>query len=336
MFRFEEDTQFLIVYTGSSYATPDDYRRFIERWSERIAQKDRFGVVMVSEPLADQDHQEYNRDHEAAITRLINDFRRTHREQTAECNLGFGRVYAADIIEKYFSEASKWEAGQESLDRYARYNWAIPGRGFAHLSEAKVWLQEQAAKLPTAFTSQHSQNLSSQRIGLFYGSSTGVTEKVAFELQEIWVAQSGVEIPLINIGEVKDLSLLLKYDCLILGTSTWNIGQLQDDWDIAFPKLDALDFSNKQVALFGIGDQYGYPDNFIDAVGILGNKLIERGAEIVGCWDVDGYEVAESIALVNDKFMGLAIDDTRQPELTKPRLQQWIKQIMSEFALQTA
>jgi flavodoxin I len=124
------------------------------------------------------------------------------------------------------------------------------------------------------------------------------------------------------------------FDHLILGIPTWNIGQLQDDWDILFPQLDALDFSGKKVALFGVGDQYGYPDNFLDAVGILGNKLIERGAELCGRWYDSNYEFAESIAFVDGKFMGLGIDEDHQANLTDGRISQWVRQLVEEFALQ--
>jgi len=228
---------------------------------------------------------------------------------------------------------NSWEQSQLGSDRYAQYNWAIPGRGFAHLLEAKAWLREQMNKASTVMTSNLAPIKNSQNVGLFYGSSTGVTEMVAYQIRDVW-ANIGMEPPTpVNIGEVKNLKVLLNYDCLILGVSTWNIGQLQDDWEIVFPQLDSMDFAGRQVALFGIGDQYGYPENFIDAVGILGEKLVKRGAELVGFWDTEGYELIESKALIEGKFMGLAIDDIRQPELTKTRTQQWVKQIIQEFPL---
>nr|MCU0466683.1 flavodoxin [Anaerolineae bacterium] len=136
-----------------------------------------------------------------------------------------------------------------------------------------------------------------------------------------------------NIGDVPDLSALLDYDHLILGCPTWNIGQLQDDWDIAFPQFDKLDFSGKQVALFGVGDQYGYPDNFIDAVGTLGNKLEERGASLVGFWPCDGYEFSASKAVRNKVFIGLAIDEEHQSKQTPARISQWLEQVIAEFVL---
>lgn len=333
MFRFEENAQFLIVYTGSSHATPDDYRAFIARWKARLGHSERFGVIMVSEPHVHVDDGIDEREHEAEITRLINDFRRDYREQTAQRNLGFARVYASEIIDQYFPDLNSWEQAQLGSERYAQYNWAIPGRGFAHLLEAKAWLREQSSQVSSVTISEASPIKNSQRTGLFYGSSTGVTEMVAYQIRDVWTSLGMETLTPMNIGEVKDLKVLLNYDCLILGVSTWNIGQLQDDWEIVFPQLDSMDFTGKQVALFGIGDQYGYPDNFIDAAGILGEKLVERGAELIGFWDTEGYEFIESKGLIEGKFMGLAIDDIRQPELTKTRTLQWVKQIVQEFAL---
>lgn len=169
---------------------------------------------------------------------------------------------------------------------------------------------------------------------MFYGSSTGVTEYIAGEIEDAWKAAGRDALEPINIGKVKDAAQMLAFDCLILGIPTWNIGQLQDDWDILFPQLDHLDFSGKKIALFGIGDQYGYPDNFLDAVGILGNKLLERGVQLVGYWYDEHYEFDESIAFVDGKFMGLGIDEISQSKLTGDRIGRWVAQIIQEFALQ--
>ncbi len=168
-------------------------------------------------------------------------------------------------------------------------------------------------------------------IGLYYGSSSGITEYVADELAKMWQKAGYGTLTTINIGGIKDAGELVKHHRLILGIPTWNIGQLQDDWEILFPQLDSLDFTGITVAIFGVGDQYGYPDNFLDAMGILGKKLIERGAVLIGHWYDEHYEFSESLAFEDGKFMGLGIDDTNQPELDTERLSGWIAQIASEF-----
>ncbi|MCA0453547.1 MAG: flavodoxin [Chloroflexi bacterium] len=171
-------------------------------------------------------------------------------------------------------------------------------------------------------------------MGLYYGSSTGITEYIAEEVQEAWEKAGMKPIEAVNITDVSDISVLLDYDCLILGIPTWNIGQLQDDWEIVFPQLDQLDFTGKKVAIFGIGDMRGYPDNFLDAVGILGKKLIERHAQLVGYWYDEHYKFRESLGFVDSKFMGLGIDDTNQSKLNSQRIDGWVAQLINEFALQ--
>lgn len=333
MFRYDNsDPQFLLVYTGDEHAVPDDYRSLTVQWAAALDRDTRFGVVIIYEPHEHHDDEDDDRKHEAEISRITNDFRRDYRERTMQANLGFARVYSAEIMKYYEEHPEDWETGQEGMDRYAQYNWGIPGRAFTGLDEAKDWLRQQIGRVPTVETETIVPAAS--RVGLFYGSSTGVTETIAENIRDVW-AQKGMEpVEPINIGYVKDAGKLLAYDYLILGISTWNIGLLQDDWDILFPQLDSLDFSGKTVAIFGIGDQENYADNFLDAVGILGDKLIERGAKLVGYWMDEHFEFADSKGFVDGKFMGLGIDEVNQRQLSAQRIENWVTQIIGEFALQ--
>ena len=106
------------------------------------------------------------------------------------------------------------------------------------------------------------------KIGLFYGSSTGNTEYVAYEIKAEFDKKDPSLIDIFNIGAATP-EQMLKYDLLILGIPTWNTGQLQDDWEIFLPKLAGHDMTGKKVAIFGLGDQNGYGFNFLDAVGML-------------------------------------------------------------------
>ena len=173
------------------------------------------------------------------------------------------------------------------------------------------------------------------RIGLFYGSSTSNTEYVAHDLQDAINALLQEDIvELHNIG-MADAETMNSYDYLILGIPTWNIGELQDDWDIFWGDLEQVDFSGKKVALFGLGDQYGYPETFQDAMGILAEEVLARGGELVGHWSIEGYEFEESLALTVDgkAFKGLALDEDHQGEQTPERIQRWTSQILAEFGL---
>ncbi len=167
------------------------------------------------------------------------------------------------------------------------------------------------------------------QIGLFYGSTTGKTEDIAERIQEA-LGDDVVTLHEISEAENSDFE---QYDNLIIACPTWDIGELQSDWDGYYPELDEVDFSGKTVAYFGTGDQIGYADNFQDAMGILEAKISELGAKTVGYWPIDGYDFNESKAVKNGKFVGLAIDEDNQSDLTDERITAWTKQLKSEFGL---
>jgi flavodoxin long chain len=172
------------------------------------------------------------------------------------------------------------------------------------------------------------------KIGLFYGSSTSQTEYVAYDLQEtLNKIQAGL-VTIHNIGEAT-ADQINAYDYLIFGIPTWDIGELQEDWDFFWDNLEDVDFPGKKVAIFGLGDQYGYPDTFQDAVGILAEQVMAQGGQLVGFWSTEGYEFEASLALTEDEqsFMGLALDEDNQSDLTAQRVQEWSQQILTEFGL---
>ena len=169
------------------------------------------------------------------------------------------------------------------------------------------------------------------KIGLFYGSTTGKTEAAAEAIQ---AALGGEDV--VTLHEIADVSSddFADYDCLIIASPTWDIGELQADWDGFYQDdLDSIDFSGKKVAYFGTGDQVGYAENFQDAMGILEEKISSLGGTTVGYWSTDGYEHEASKAEQNGQFVGLALDEDNQSELTDERIQQWTTQLKSEFGL---
>lgn len=170
------------------------------------------------------------------------------------------------------------------------------------------------------------------KIGLFYGSNTGNTELDAELVKKKFEEFAPVSIDMFNIGLV-DLQKMAEYDRLIVGCPTWNVGQLQDDWDLKFDQLDQIDLHGKLVAIFAPGDQFGYPDNYVDAIGILGKKFEERGAELVGFTDASDYEFSNSLGVEDGVFLGLALDDDHQGELTEERIQDWVLQLLVDFGV---
>lgn len=168
------------------------------------------------------------------------------------------------------------------------------------------------------------------KIGIFVGSTTGKTESVAEMIQEEFGGEKVVTIHNISEVEPKDFD---RYQNLIIASSTWNIGELQSDWEGFFDELDNLDFNGKKVAYFGTGDQIGYADNFQDAMGILEEKISSLGGTTIGYWPIDGYEFTESKAVKNGKFVGLAIDEDNQSELTEKRIKKWVAQLKVDFGI---
>ena len=167
-------------------------------------------------------------------------------------------------------------------------------------------------------------------IGLFYGSDTGTTEYVTeLILKKL---KRTVQISAYDIGE-HGLSELDNYEFLILGLSTWFDGDLQSDWEGLFDTFKRIKFSGKKVAIYGVGDQIGYGEFFVDGIGILGKIVVENGGEIIGLWSTKGYDFEASEAeFLPGWFMGLAIDEDNQGEMTEQRVEQWVNQILEEFS----
>lgn len=166
-------------------------------------------------------------------------------------------------------------------------------------------------------------------IGLFYGSTTCYTEMVAEKIQ----ALIGPE--LVALHNLKDtpLSAMADYDILILGLSTWDFGEIQEDWEAHWPEINQVNLQGKIVALYGMGDQTGYAEWFQDALGMLHHELATQDIKRIGFWPNTGYDFIASKAVTPDSewFYGLALDDENQYELTDQRLQSWIEQILGEI-----
>lgn len=165
-------------------------------------------------------------------------------------------------------------------------------------------------------------------IGIFFGSDTGNTEKLARMIQR----QFGEDLS--DVFDISDSSKedIERYDKLIFGISTWYYGEPQCDWDLFLPIFKEINFFGKQVAIFGCGDQEDYSEYFCDAMSILYKIALNNGATIVGLWSTSGYNFNTSKSIVhNNKFVGLAIDEDRQPEMTINRVQSWVNQIRNKM-----
>jgi flavodoxin I len=163
------------------------------------------------------------------------------------------------------------------------------------------------------------------KIGIFFGSTEGNTERIVTEIQN----QLGdAELHNVNSATADDVQ---PYSFVILACPTWDIGQLQEDWENFIDEIENVDYAGKKVTYVGLGDADGYPDTFIDALGIIHDRIKDKGATFVGAWPTDGYEFEASKAVVDGKFIGLAIDEDNQKDLTAGRIEKWVAQLKTEF-----
>lgn len=177
------------------------------------------------------------------------------------------------------------------------------------------------------------------RIGLFFGSNTGNTRKIAKMIKRRFPDDDLFADPL-NVNKATP-EMLAGYVFLILGTPTLGEGDLpglatdcaNPSWAEFLPQLASVDFSGKTVALYGLGDQEKYPDNFCDALGELYDFVVARGARVVGAWPTDGYDFMASKAERDGEFVGMAQDLDNQKMLLEARLEAWLKAIAPDFGL---
>ncbi len=167
-----------------------------------------------------------------------------------------------------------------------------------------------------------------KKIGLFYSFNTRNTARVAEKIKEVFGAEAQVDM--INVEEITE-DEFLSYQSMILGVPTWFDGELPNYWDEFMPAVEEMKLKDYRIAIFGLGDQKGYPQNFADAIGIIAEALESRGATIVGETENVNYEFEKSFALRNGKFVGLVLDEDNQPELTDERVNNWVKELQKSL-----
>ena len=166
-----------------------------------------------------------------------------------------------------------------------------------------------------------------KKTGIFYGGTkSGNTKAVTDKLAKL------LKVPSADVINIADASIetLNKYDRLIFGTSSWGIGGAHYDWENFVDLLSDVDYKGKKVAMFGLGDQKKYPESFVDGMGLIYCRLGAKDC-VVGFTPVEGYNYYFSMAEREGRFVGLALDDDTQPELTVPRLEAWAGQLKNEF-----
>ena len=161
-----------------------------------------------------------------------------------------------------------------------------------------------------------------EKVGIFYGSTTGHTQEIVETIAEKLSADI-IDVSKANKDDLKS------YTNLILASSTYGDGDLQSDWEDFASNLDENDFEGKVVAIVGLGDQDSYSDTFCDSIGILAN--LAKKAVLIGKTRNEGYEFEESKSISGNEFLGLAIDEENQSDLTAQRINDWVENIKNEF-----
>lgn len=162
-------------------------------------------------------------------------------------------------------------------------------------------------------------------IAILYGSSTGRTEEVADELQKL--------LPGSKVFDVCDFPMdeTPQYELLILGTSTWGIGEVQESWKLMGDELAAADLGGTALAFFGLGDQKSFPESFLGGLAKLHDRLAPLGQRTLGRFTDPGFTFESCEAFRNGVFVGLALDEDNQSSKTEDRIKRWTAQLLSEL-----
>lgn len=158
------------------------------------------------------------------------------------------------------------------------------------------------------------------KIGVFYGSTTGVTEAVAKKVGDILKA---------DVFDASNIEKISEYDTAILATSTWGVGDIQDDWVDSLEKLKNIDLSNKKIGIIGVGDQEAFSSSFVNGMNDIYQIIKDKGANIVGQTKTEGYNFDDTTAIDDGMFVGLVIDENNQADMTDERVNNWVKNFIS-------
>jgi len=166
-----------------------------------------------------------------------------------------------------------------------------------------------------------------KKTAIIYSYNTVKTAKIAEKIKDAFASE---DIEMLNAEEITS-EKFSSYDNLILGVATWFDGELPNYWDEFVPDLEDIDLSGKKIAIFGLGDQKNYGENFIDGVGLMAEIIEDCKGTLVGLTSTDGYQFEASRAQRGDRFAGLAIDYENQGTKNKERVSAWVEQLKKEF-----
>ncbi len=237
-----------------------------------------------------------------------------------------GGLSFADL--KANSEKKKAEIAAEKAKKEAEAKAAADKKA-AEEAAKKAAAQKAAAGAPAAAAKPGGPTISGGKCAIFFGSTTNNTADIAAMLKE----ELGSSVDhLVNVASCSPQDFTV-CENMILGVPTWHIGEMQDDWAGILPSLKEQSYAGKKIAIFGLGDQKGYPETYVDAMGELLEVFEPKGAKLFGLWPTSGYDFKKSKGMRDGKFMGLVIDIENQNDKTPARVKAWADQLRKEMGL---
>lgn len=173
-----------------------------------------------------------------------------------------------------------------------------------------------------------------KKTGLFYWPKQGNVETCASKVKACF---NDKNIEIHTIDEISQVDIKA-YDLIIVGGSTvgadvWQKADDNNHWFAFFSQFNETNMKDKPYAIFGLGDQILYPDHFVDGMKIVKEEFDKTGAKLIGRWPTEGYDFTDSDSVEDDHFLGLALDEDQQDELTDDRIEVWVHQIQEEANL---
>lgn len=161
-------------------------------------------------------------------------------------------------------------------------------------------------------------------VGIFYGSTGGKTKEVV----DIVASQLGDA----KVFDVADgLAEIDNFENIILASPTYGMGDLQDDWAGCIDELGEVNMDGKVVAIIGVGDAALFGANYVESMMHLYDAVEPNGATVVGLVSTDDYDYEDSLAVVDDKFMGLPIDASFDDDTIASKVEEWLDKVKPEF-----
>lgn len=170
-----------------------------------------------------------------------------------------------------------------------------------------------------------------KKIGIFYWPLKGNVAACAKKIEAEFGGNQAMLQTITNVNPNSFEGL----DLIVVGGSTagadaWQQASGNNPWFDFYAHFEKKPLSGTPVAIFGLGDQILYPDHFVDNMKLIKIEMEKAGGNIIGRWPTDGYDFTGSEAIEDDKFVGLALDEDQQDDLTDERIREWVNQIKKE------